>query len=73
MELGKHVIVLGIILIIVGIIWIAFNKYLSWIGNLPGDLKWEYGNTKIYVPIATMFLISLLINICYWVYKWLFK
>lgn len=73
METGRLIILIGLILIAIGIIWMVFKNHLGWIGNLPGDLKWEHGNTRIYFPITTMVLISVLINICYWVYKWLFK
>jgi H+/Cl- antiporter ClcA len=71
MEIGKQIIVIGLILVVVGIIWMLFQKNLQWFGNLPGDIKWEKGNSKIYIPIVSMLLISLLINLCWWIYKWL--
>ena len=73
METGKQIMIIGGIIIVIGIIWMIFHKNLQWLGNLPGDIKWENGNAKIYFPIATMLLISLLINICFWIYKWLSK
>jgi H+/Cl- antiporter ClcA len=71
MEIGKQIIVIGLILVVVGIIWMLFQKNLQWFGNLPGDIKWEKENSKIYIPIVSMLLISLLINLCWWIYKWL--
>lgn len=73
LQFGRHIIIAGLIIVLVGVIWLLFNKHFQWLGNLPGDLKWNNGNTKIYIPITTMLLISLLINICFWLYKYLSK
>ncbi len=73
MDAGKWLIVTGVILVVAGIVWILFNKNLQWFGNLPGDIKWQSENIKVYIPIASMLLISLVINLCWWIYKWLVK
>lgn len=73
METGKQIIIIGVIIVVVGFLWMLFNKQLNWIGNLPGDFKWENGNSKIYFPLTTMLLISILINVICWIYKWMSK
>ena len=32
---------------------------LSWFGRLPGDIRIDRGNVKVYAPIVSMLLISL--------------
>ena len=69
---GKHLIIIGVIVIVIGLILWLFGNKLGWLGNLPGDIKYENERTKIYFPITTMLLISALISIILWVVrKWL--
>jgi hypothetical protein len=48
---------------LMGILIYFFADKLRWLGNLWGDIRYENGNTRIYFPIATMLIISLLINL----------
>jgi ribose/xylose/arabinose/galactoside ABC-type transport system permease subunit len=73
MSAGKVIIILGFILIVIGLLWLIFQKHLQWFGNLPGDFKWNNEQVKFYFPLSTMLLISIAINICWWIYKWLMK
>ncbi|MGP4787528.1 DUF2905 domain-containing protein [Psychrobacter sp. 1Y11] len=61
--MAKILITLGIILVIIGVIWLIFPSLFSWIGNLPGDIKHSSGNTKIYFPVMTMIVISVVASI----------
>jgi hypothetical protein len=36
---------------------------IPWLGRLPGDISIERGNVRIYVPLATMLLLSLVVTI----------
>ncbi|MFN4082683.1 MAG: DUF2905 domain-containing protein [Bacteroidia bacterium] len=69
---GKYIIIAGLIIAVIGaIIYFAGNK-LSWFGNLPGDIKLERNGFKLYFPIVTMLLLSLILNlIIYLVRKFL--
>ncbi|MEP0827700.1 MAG: DUF2905 domain-containing protein [bacterium] len=62
MQTGKILILLGIGLVVAGII-LLFSGKIPFLGRLPGDLSWRTGNFRIYFPIATMLLISLLLTI----------
>ena len=61
--MAKLLIVLGIMLVIIGIIWLIFPSAFSWIGNLPGDIKHTSGNTRVYFPVVTMIIISIVATI----------
>jgi uncharacterized membrane protein (DUF106 family) len=58
----KYIIVFGII-IVVGLMVYFFGDKLHWLGRLPGDIRIEKGNTRIYFPIVTMLLVSVLLTI----------
>lgn len=61
--MAKILIGIGILLVIVGIIWMLFPSAFSWIGNLLGDVKHTSGNTRVYFPVMTMIVISVVATI----------
>ncbi|MBO1531554.1 DUF2905 domain-containing protein [Psychrobacter sp. F1192] len=58
--MAKILIVIGMVLVIIGIIWLVFPSAFAWLGNLPGDIKYKSGHTQIYFPIVTMIVISII-------------
>ncbi|HMT53807.1 MAG TPA: DUF2905 domain-containing protein [Saprospiraceae bacterium] len=70
--MAKSIIVLGGIIVLVGIVWYYFGEKLTFIGNLPGDIRIEKENFKFYFPITTMLIISVLINVLIRIYKYIF-
>lgn len=66
---GKYVIAVGIIIVVIGTIIYFFGDKLWWIGRLPGDIRIEKENFKIYFPITTMLIISILLNVIIWLFK----
>jgi hypothetical protein len=46
-----------------GIIIYFFHDKLHWIGRLPGDVRIERENSRIYFPITSMIILSLLLTI----------
>ena len=61
--MAKILIGLGILLVIIGVIWLLFPNAFSWIGNLPGDIKHTSGKTRVYFPVVTMIVISIVATI----------
>ena len=57
----KTLIILGIVLLAVGLLWPWLGKLP--IGRLPGDIVIDRPNLKIYLPITTMIIISIIISI----------
>ena len=36
---------------------------LSWFGRLPGDIRYESDNTRVFIPITSMILASALLTL----------
>lgn len=68
-SLGKILIVAGIVAIIAGLILLFAGDKLNWLGNLPGDIKMEKGNTRIYFPMTTMIILSLILSLVMWIIR----
>jgi hypothetical protein len=60
---GLLVIVGGVFIIIVGLL--IYSGGLSWFGRLPGDIRYESGNVRVYVPIVSMLLVSLVLTLLF--------
>ncbi len=61
--LGKLIVGIGLILVLVGlVVWFAGDK-LTWFGQLPGDIKVERPGFRLYAPITSMIIISIVLSI----------
>jgi hypothetical protein len=59
----KLFVIVGVILVIIGLLLKFAPGALNWFGNLPGDIKYKNGNTRIFFPITSMILVSIAISI----------
>jgi hypothetical protein len=62
-DTGKWIVILGCIAVVFGILVYFFGDKLSFLDNLPGDIKVDRENFKFYFPITTMILVSVVINL----------
>jgi hypothetical protein len=70
-EWGPWLVGGGLLLLVLGLL--AWTGGLSWLGHLPGDIRISSGNTRIYIPITTMLLVSLALNVLLWLFLSLFR
>jgi hypothetical protein len=66
MNLGRLLIVAGLMLAGLGLLILAVNKLNLPLGRLPGDVVWRGKNTTVYFPWVTCLLLSLLATIILW-------
>lgn len=66
---SKWLIGAGVVLILAGLLAWRLQNHWQWLGRLPGDIVVERENFRFYAPIATMLLLSLLINVVIWVIR----
>jgi hypothetical protein len=59
-DFGKLLIIIGLVIAFAGVVILIAVRFFPWLGNLPGDFRIESENFKLYFPLATMILISLL-------------
>ena len=71
-DTGKWIIAIGVFIVIIGVVVYFFHEKLSWIGRLPGDLRIEKENFRLYFPITTMIIFSLLLTGILYLIKKLF-
>jgi len=62
-SLGLLVVVGGVFVILIGLL--IYSGGLGWFGRLPGDIRYESGNVRVYIPIVSMLLISLALTLIF--------
>lgn len=65
-ELGRVMLLVGIVLVIVGGL-LAFGAKLPFrLGRLPGDIVWQGRSGTFYFPIATCIVLSVVLSAIVW-------
>lgn len=65
-DLGKLLIVFGVVMIVVGGLFLLGGNLagkVPWLGRLPGDIRIERENWSFYFPIVTCLVISLVLTL----------
>jgi H+/Cl- antiporter ClcA len=61
--MGRWLVVAGIVLVVIGLAVTWAPWLVSWFGRLPGDIRIEGENGRIYVPITSMIVVSLVLTL----------
>ncbi len=71
-QFGRLLIIVGVVLIVVGVMFLLGDR-LPWLrlGRLPGDISWSSrsGSVRVYFPLMTMLLLSLLLTLIFWLLR----
>jgi hypothetical protein len=59
-DFGPLLVGVGLLVVLVGVL--AWNGWLSWFGNLPGDVRIDRGNVRVYFPWVSMIVVSVVIS-----------
>jgi len=66
-SIGLLVIVGGFFVALVGLL--IYTGALSWFGRLPGDIRYESEHVRVYVPIVSMLLVSLVLSLLFYLLR----
>lgn len=63
MDIGKLLIICGVVLVIAGLTVILLTRTHLPLGRLPGDFLYRGKNTTLYFPLATSLLLSVILAV----------
>jgi hypothetical protein len=66
-ELGKGLLILGLVIAAVGGFLLAGAKLPLRIGRLPGDIVYQGRHTTFYFPIVTCIVLSVVLTLVFWI------
>lgn len=62
-DLGKLLIMLGLVLLVAGALLTVLGRANLPLGRLPGDIVYRGKNTTFYFPLATSVVVSVVLSI----------
>jgi len=60
---GKVLIAIGVAIVLIGIIVQYAPGLLGWFGKLPGDIDIPRDGSRIFIPITSMIIVSLVLTL----------
>lgn len=67
--LGRMLVVAGAVLALVGVLLVVAERFPALrIGRLPGDLSVERNGFRLYLPLGTSILLSIVLSLLFWLF-----
>lgn len=67
-DLGKLLIGVGLGIAVLGALLLVAPQ-IPWLGRLPGDFRIERPGLRLYFPLGTSILLSVLLSLLLWLYS----
>ncbi len=67
MDIRRILIVAGIVLLVAGLLWPLITRL--GLGRLPGDIVVERQNFRVYFPLVTSILVSIVLTALFWLFR----
>lgn len=61
--MARWFILAGIILVVIGVVLHTMPWLLNWFGRLPGDIRYGSGQTRVFIPLTSMIIVSLILTL----------
>jgi Protein of unknown function (DUF2905) len=62
---GPLLIAAGLLIVLIGVL--VWSGALSWFGRLPGDIRVERESVRVYFPLVSMLVLSVVISLVLYV------
>lgn len=60
-DFGPLLVAVGLLVVLAGVL--AWAGWLSWFGHLPGDVRIDRENVRVYIPWVSMIVVSVIVSI----------
>ncbi|PMP63484.1 MAG: DUF2905 domain-containing protein [Sulfurihydrogenibium sp.] len=64
-SIGKSLVFIGLLIMLIGLMFIFFEKLPFNIGRLPGDILIKRDNFTFYFPLTTSIIISVILSLVF--------
>lgn len=61
--MARWLIMAGVVLVVIGAVLHVAPWLLNWFGKLPGDIRIESGRTRIFIPVTSMIIVSIVLTV----------
>ena len=63
--LGKLFVAIGLVLVVIGLALQFAPGLLGWFGRLPGDIDISRDGTRVFIPVTSMIVVSLVLTLIF--------
>ena len=61
--MARWLITAGLVLLVIGLLMHYAPGLLNWFGRLPGDIRIENERGRVYLPITSMLVVSIVLTL----------
>lgn len=61
--MARWFLIAGGILVILGLVLHFAPWLLTWFGRLPGDVRYEAGRSRVFIPVTSMIIVSIVLTL----------
>ncbi len=72
LSIGRMLLIAGLGLAVLGGLLLLSVRF-PWLGELPGDFHWQGERGRVYVPLGTMIVLSIVLTILLNVLLWIWR
>ena len=65
--MSRFLVYFGLLLVAVGLLWPLIERV--GLGRLPGDFVIGRGGFRLYIPLATSLLLSVVLSLLLWIFR----
>lgn len=65
--MSRVLVLIGLVIIAIGLLWPWLLKLP--LGRLPGDIVVNRDNFRLYFPITTSILVSIILSVLFWLFR----
>ena len=69
MNIGRTLIFAGVLLMVIGLLFLAGDRLPIRLGRLPGDITLRGRHGVFYFPITTCILLSVVLSLVLWLFR----
>lgn len=73
MRIGNVLMVIGAGVLVLGALVRFTPGLFAWFGNLPGDIRFEGENSRVFIPITSMIVVSIALTLIVNLFGWVFR
>lgn len=68
-EIGRFIVLAGVFLVVVGLVVWGLGR--AGFRGLPGDISYQSEHVRIYFPVVTCIVLSVVLTLVLWLWEWL--
>lgn len=63
MRVSSLLIAVGVGIALIGVVLRYFPAAFSWFGHLPGDIRYESETSRVFIPLTSMLVVSVVATV----------